>query len=107
MLKIGDAVKRVFREGSPESDTVHKVERFNDDGTKAAFKRELRARLLATYEWAKDSAKLDRFMAGVDETINTDKNKVSLDSPMCMQAWRAIGMKGKPTYKAVRALPSG
>jgi hypothetical protein len=75
--------------------------------TKEAFKRELRASLLATYAWAQDGAKLDRFMVVVDETINTNKNKFSLDSPMCVQTWRVIGMKGKLTYKALRALPEG
>jgi hypothetical protein len=38
MLKVGDAVKRVFRESSPESDSVHKVERFNEDDTKVVLR---------------------------------------------------------------------
>jgi hypothetical protein len=38
MLKVGDVVKRVYRESFPESDTVHKVERFNPEGTKAVLR---------------------------------------------------------------------
>lgn len=38
MLKIGDTVKRVWRESRPEEDMVHKVERFNADGSKVVLR---------------------------------------------------------------------
>ena len=72
---------------------------------KRLFLTFLRAEISARYAWAQDVAKLDRFVSHMRETIHGDKNLVNLDGDAVTAAWRAIGGKGKPTYKALRALP--
>jgi hypothetical protein len=81
--------------------------------TKAAFLAALRASIEAAgYDWpAKpnpndpNETMLDRFIGRTETTINTTCNLVNIDSPSFVTAWRSIGGKGKPTYKALRALP--
>jgi len=55
------------------------------------------------YVWAKDEAKLTRFLAGVSATLSAEKKRTP-DGPAVLAAWRAIGGKGHPTLKALRAL---
>lgn len=76
-----------------------------DTMTKSAFLTTYRAELLARYPWARDVAKLDRFMASVERTITTLAQPWNKDGTATVAAWRAIGGKGEPTYKALRALP--
>ncbi len=58
------------------------------------------------YTWAQDAARLERFMTSVRCTIETQANTWNLDSPVAARAWKAIGGKGKLSYKALRGLPS-
>lgn len=59
---------------------------------------------LSAYQWAKDEPeRLERSMALVEGTMNGDR-KCLIDSPSWLAAWKAIGQKGKPTYKALHAL---
>jgi hypothetical protein len=68
--------------------------------------------LLATYEailiaecpWALDEAKLHKFMRSVELTITTEAATWNHTTPLVAKAWRALGGKGKPTLKAMRAL---
>jgi hypothetical protein len=73
--------------------------------TKIIFLDKLREALLgAGYSWTSIPGKLEGFMAHTSETMRTTRNIVSIDSPSFVAAWRAIGKKGKPTYKGLRAL---
>jgi hypothetical protein len=74
--------------------------------TKAQFMDAYREELVARYPWATDEAKLARLMGAVSETLHTDKAPWSKDGEAVIAAWRAIGGRGKPTYKALRALPA-
>lgn len=58
------------------------------------------------YTWTQDAARMARFMASVRSTLETPANTWNIDSPLVVKAWRAIGCKGKPTYKALKALPA-
>jgi hypothetical protein len=72
--------------------------------TKTAFLAAYRAKIVANYPWASDSAKLDRFMAAVETTIRTEQKPWSIVGAATTEAWQEIGGAGKPTYKALRAL---
>lgn len=74
--------------------------------TKAQFLTALRAELLAHYgeQWASDPEKLQRFMVRTTEMLDTVSTTVNIEGPAFVEAWRAIGGKGRPTYKALRAL---
>lgn len=77
--------------------------------TKTAFIAAFRAELESKgYEWAKDPARVALFMSRVRETLDGPHILVTLDksAPSAVAAWRAIGGKGAPTYKALRALPA-
>ena len=75
--------------------------------TRTAFLAAYRTTLLDTYGWAADTAKLDKFMASVATTVNTPSTTANLtDSPAAQAAFKAIGCKGRLTYKALRALPA-
>lgn len=74
--------------------------------TKAAFLSALSAQLPEKYEWAKDPARLARFMEAVASTINRPAGGGPWhhEGEASTAAWRVIGGKGKPTLKALRAL---
>jgi hypothetical protein len=74
--------------------------------TKAAFLEAYRAEIISRYEWAKDTAKLTAFMLSVKHSIEGTSSQWANSGEALMAAWRAIGGKGKPTYKALRALPN-
>lgn len=73
--------------------------------TKSEFLEEYRRNIIARYTWAEDSEKLERFMESAMETITTELTTWDKEGDAVNRAWRAIGKKGKPTYKALRALP--
>lgn len=75
--------------------------------TKHAFLRAYRKELLAVHTWAHQPTKLDNFMQSVRDTIFGERIVWNIDGPSTLAAWRAIGCEGKPTYKALRALPAG
>lgn len=64
-----------------------------------------RALLVARYAWAADAAKLDKYMASVEETISTTRSTWNHVGDAVTEAWQALGHTSKPTLKALRALP--
>ena len=72
--------------------------------TKISFLTEYKKELVSTFVWAQDEAKLDRFMASCAQTINGPSNTWNHDGECVKRAWKAIGGKGRPTLKALRAL---
>lgn len=73
--------------------------------TKERFITLYRDELTKRYEWAQDAAKLDRFMGSVRHTLNTsDAGTWNHEGEAVTAAWYAMGGKGKPTKKALRAL---
>lgn len=72
--------------------------------TKTEFLKAYRATLLRDHHWAQDSAKLDRFMQGVKDTIDGKEQAWNIGDA-ALVAYRSIGGTGKLTYKALRALP--
>lgn len=74
---------------------------------KQSFLTQYEATLKATHPWATDAEKLARFMDSVRETITTQKSTWNHDGEAVTAAWKAIGGKGKPTLKALRALSEG
>lgn len=72
--------------------------------TKAEFLKTYELMIVAEYPWAQDAERLARFMDSVRRTITSEAATWNKDSPVVNRAWRAIGGKGNPTYKALRAL---
>lgn len=72
---------------------------------KESFLAEYERELVARYPWAADSEKLARFMAGVRATL-AGASTWDPRGEAVTAAWRSIGGKGKPTLKALRALPA-
>lgn len=70
--------------------------------SKQAFLAALREEL-KTYPWARGS-RIDNAMSLYQQTIETTENLVAINGPAVLAAWRAIGGKGRPTYKALREL---
>lgn len=62
-------------------------------------------RELSKHEWAKDESRFVRAMEAANQTLNGHKTCALSES--WVKAWKEIGMKGKPTYKALHALPEG
>jgi hypothetical protein len=78
--------------------------------TKTAFLEAYRAEIIKSYQWAQNEEKLNNFMSNVRQTICAVEifrapATWNNSGEALMAAWRAIGGKGKPTYKALRALP--
>lgn len=75
-------------------------------GSKAKF-LEVLERELEIYPWAFDQQRKARFMGVARQCIEADSGQYTLaiDGPAVVKAWQAIGGKGKPSYKALRALP--
>ena len=65
-----------------------------------------RSELVARFAWAQDMGKLDRFMASCETTISTPAATWNHDGDAVIAAWKSIGGKGRPTLKALRALPA-
>lgn len=62
-------------------------------------------RELSKYEWAKDETRFAKVTEEVKKTLNGQRNCTLGKS--WEVAWKEIGMKGKPTYKGLHALPEG
>lgn len=71
-----------------------------------SFMSTYRNELIARYPWAQDEAKLEKFMNSCATTISTLSATWNHDGDAVIAAWRAIGGKGKPTLKGLRALPA-
>ena len=76
-------------------------------GTQNEFFTAMRRELTARYEWARKPESLERFMRAVVATVAHGENKWNHNGKAVTAAWRAIGGKGKPTKKALRALTKG
>lgn len=74
--------------------------------SKQQFMGTYRSMLMDTpeYEWAHDADRLERFMSSVRNTLFTQANTWNIDSPVVGRAWKKIGLKGRPSYKGLRAL---
>lgn len=72
---------------------------------KQNFYSAYRESLVRAYLWAQDDAKLERFMGSVKGTMEGGAKTWNHDGESVIEAWRSIGGKGKPTLKALRALP--
>jgi hypothetical protein len=59
---------------------------------------------ISTYPWTADEAKRTRFLASVRATL-AGATTWNFNGPSTTAAWQWIGGKGKPTLKALRALP--
>ncbi|MGO7308829.1 hypothetical protein ACCS91_33780 [Rhizobium ruizarguesonis] len=70
---------------------------------KDQFLGELRERLIENYDWAR-TPRLQKFIESMSTTIDTDRNVCNLDGGCILAAYRAVGGKGKLTYKALRTL---
>lgn len=66
--------------------------------TKTAFANALRTALVKNNAWAQDAERLARF---VQASLNGEAN---IDSESFAEAWKAVGGKGRLTYKAIKAL---
>lgn len=58
---------------------------------------------LAKYPWASDAKRMEHTMLLVKDTLDGSR-KCLIDGPSWKTAWKAIGMKGNPTYKSLHAL---
>lgn len=72
-------------------------------GTKEEFLTFYGACLIADYPWARDEAKLTKFMASCSATL-AGASTWNHDGDAVRVAWKLIGGKGKPSLKALRAL---
>jgi len=73
--------------------------------TKAAFLAEYEKRIALNQEWARDAGRLERAMEKVRATITTDRAPWMASGPTLIEVWKRMGFKGRPTLKALRALP--
>lgn len=74
--------------------------------TREDFLREYEAQLVAHYPWAQDNTRRARFMSAVVATIEGPGSPWNFHGAATTAAWQAIGGKGTPTRKALRALPT-
>lgn len=74
--------------------------------TREQFIEAYRAQIIASYAWAKKPEKLEKFMASMANTLTGEVTTWSHEGKSTEAAWKQIGGKGKPTLKALRALPS-
>ena len=73
--------------------------------TQTAFITSYRLELISRYDWASNPERLAKFMKSVSDTLN-GANSWNHDGEAVTAAWRTIGGKGKPSKKALQALPS-
>lgn len=76
-----------------------------ETATKENFYAEYRVELVNRYAWAQEAGRLDRFMTSVRTTLETSEAPWNHEGEAVTAVWRKIGGKGKPTRKALRALP--
>lgn len=74
--------------------------------SKEAFMAAYRKALAERFEWARDKDKLDRFMESVRSTLMTDVNSWDWRAGTAATVARRMGLSGKLTLKALRALPT-
>jgi hypothetical protein len=77
--------------------------------TKKAFMKAYYTELLLVYNWTRGDEgikKLEKFMKAVRLTITSGREHWNHQGKCVTAAWHAIGGKGIPTLKALRALPN-
>ena len=72
--------------------------------TRAKFMEEVRAALVRNQPRVVTTGQIDRFMASVHKTLQGEFT-VIIDSQSFKEAWKACGLKGKPTYKLMHQFP--
>lgn len=73
--------------------------------SQASFLATYRDLLHARYTWAQNDSTLALFMISVQRTIEGPEKTWNHDGEVVTATWRVMGGKGKPTLKALRALP--
>jgi len=73
--------------------------------TKTELLAAYRADLLERYAWAVNINNLDRMVSSAERTIRTTAATWHHNGISMSAAWRRLGGKGRPTLKAMRALP--
>ncbi len=58
---------------------------------------------LRKYPWSQDADRMARAMEAVRKTLNGSRTCAFTES--WLKVWKEIGLKGKPTYKALHQLP--
>jgi hypothetical protein len=72
-------------------------------GLIAAYER----RLLDQYEWAKDDARRERFVAGVRQSLATGRKGFATTGRAWLAALDDCGLPRRPSFKSLCALPEG
>lgn len=67
----------------------------------AAYRQEL----IESYAWARDPEKLSRFMQSVEASVRSKSKSWNKDGDAVTRAWKAIGGKGRLTWKMLESLP--
>ena len=73
--------------------------------TKTSFLHKYEQAIISTHPWASDDTKRAKFMEAVRMTLTTDKCPWQHQTALVTSVWKSLGGKGKPTLKALRALP--
>ena len=73
-------------------------------GNRAEFLRRYEEELKVRFPWAQDKDKLARFMVAVEATLSGGATMWNHYGEAVTAVWKAMGNKGKPTLKALRAL---
>lgn len=74
--------------------------------TKSEFLVLYQRELIKRFKWAEDADKLARFMGAVRDTLDSATGSWDYGGEASKVVWQALGGKGKPTLKALRALPN-
>ena len=75
--------------------------------TKTAFLAAYEAQLPKVHAWAMDPQRLENFMSAIRTYVRDNRRAWLWNSPSSQAAWRAIGCKGRISFKALCALPDG
>ena len=75
--------------------------------TKYAFLMAYARELTDRYAWARDDAKLSKFLDTVLGTLLTKDHLWSPEGEACAAALKSVGLPKRVTVKALRALPRG
>ena len=75
--------------------------------TKQIFLDALELELKARFAWAQEPPRLERYMSTVREMLAPHGHNGVEIGEATIAAARTVGVTGKVTYKALRALPEG
>jgi hypothetical protein len=57
------------------------------------------------YPWAADPEKWAKAKQQVEDNVFKNAKSCLIDGPAWVDSWKEAGLKGKPTYKGIAALP--